>query len=810
MTKKSKPVAEATSHGRLTVVDTKGERTRFLRGMITHDLVQHGLSFEEAFSVAKAVREHFGQRDEVTTHEIWQRIEELLGRSLSVDDQIEVPAEIRVAKAGRTTPFSRGLLARSIRAAGLDLGRAYQLVGEIEAALRAEGTSRVSSDDLMRLTAETMERGEGQAAAQRYRMVRQIDRLPRPLVVYIGGASGTGKSTLALDLAPLLRIYQVNSTDSIRQVMRMVFSRQMMPALHGSSFDARVDPPAYGDDESEDQLLAGYEEQARRVNVGVRAMVERAIAEHQSLVIEGVHLLPPLIPFPDLEGAIYQVPLMLITRDREEHRSRFVSRGLAGRRRTERYLEKFEPIRRVHDFQLERADLHDVPLLDTARQGEPTLYALRVTTETLLSQAPGLAVAMGEEQPPVPSVLIIIDGLADRPVRALGGRSPLEAANTPTFDRLAKEGCCGLADAVAPDVVPDTAAGTLALFGQSPQAIKRGPAEAMGAGLQLRLRDVALRGNFATLDANGQVVDRRAGRIREGAEELAKALDRLPLPGALGASFEVRVAPATEHRLAIVLRGEGLASSISGSDPGDGAPAGPPLTPKPLDPDNAQAVETAGLLAVFEQEARRILAKHPVNRARVLAGLLPANAILTRGAGHAHRLVPLEDAGMPLQVVCIGGDRTILGIAEWLGARIISSDEMTANLDTDVEAKFAKAQSALKRADLVVVHLKGADIAAHDRRPDLKVGFLERVDHALGKMVAKRSRPWRLAIAGDHATLSESGQHAADPLPVLLWGAGIEADAVERYSESAAAAGRLGRFPLRLLAGRLFERFGSR
>ena len=130
---------------------------------------------------------------------------------------------------------------------------------------------------------------------------------------------------------------------------------------------------------------------------------------------------------------------------------------------------------------------------------------------------------------------------------------------------------------------------------------------------------------------------------------------------------------------------------------------------------------------------------------------------------------------------------------------------MTANLDTDLGAKFSAAARALERHDLVVLHIKGADIAAHDQRPDLKAAFIEKVDRALGEMLEGVDRPLRVAVASDHATLSESGQHAADPLPVLLWGEGIEPDQVTTYDEQSASAGGLQRFPLQLLLGRLFE-----
>jgi len=390
-------------------------------------------------------------------------------------------------------------------------------------------------------------------------------------------------------------------------------------------------------------------------------------------------------------------------------------------------------------------------------------------------------------------------------VRALGGRTPLQAADTPTLDRLAKEGRCGLADAVSPGVVPDTAAGTLAVLGQSPLALKRGPVEAVGAGFSLSPDDIALRGNLATVDEHGVVIDRRAGRIRTETNELAQAIDRLALPRSVPKDIEVRVAPSTEHRLAVVLKGRHLSSEIMGSDPGEGAAAAPALIPKALDPNNRDAVFTARILALFEQQARTVLEQHPLNAARRAEGLFPANAILTRGAGRIHRLIPLEEAGIPLRLVCVSGDRTILGLCSWLGAEIVTKDGMTANLDTDLKLKFKEAHDALLRSDLVLLQVKGADIAAHDRRPELKVEFLERLDRMLGTFLDDFEGPLRVAVGSDHATVSESGQHAADPLPVLIWGDGIESDEVVRFDEISVGVGALQRFPLQLLLSRLYD-----
>jgi 2,3-bisphosphoglycerate-independent phosphoglycerate mutase len=823
MTKKQDARPSGDEKGRrkqLEVVSPDGLRQRFLRGMITRDLVQRGLSFEVAYAIARAVRDKLSDREEVSTSEIRDLVSEGLEKSLGSDwqEMLSSPprrvSEIRVVYEGQEQPFSRGLLARSVYAAGVGLDRAYGLLSELEGELSAEGVKLLEAGEIARRVGDLLEREEGSEAARRYRTVRQIGRLPRPLVLYIGGASGTGKSTVALELAPLLRIYRINATDTIRQVMRMVFTRSILPAIHSSSFE--VAPPSEpgaaelglhspGDPEDLPRVIASFEEQALRVTVGIRAVVERAIAENLSIIVEGVHVHPALVPFADLEGSAYQVPIMLASLNEESHRSRFLARSRTGVRRAERYLENFRAIRTIHDHIVQEAERHDVPILDNPAGDPPVMPTLQLVTGMLQHTSPGLGLSEWQEpRPSAPTLLLVIDGLADRPVRALGGRTPLQAASTLTLDRLAREGRCGLADPVAPGVVADTAAGSLALFGQSPLALKRGPTEALGAGLALRPEDVALRGNFATLGEDGLVIDRRAGRIREGARELAAAIDRLTLPGGLSREVEVLVQPATEHRLGIVLRGRDLSSEIQGSDPGEVVLPSPALIPRPDDPQDSRAVYTANVLALFEQQARRLLEGHPVNRRRRSEGLADANSVLTRGAGRVHRLLPLEEAGIPLRLCCISGDRTVLGLARWAGARTVTDSKMTANLDTDLERKFDVARDELRRCDLVVLHLKGADIAAHDQRPDLKVSFLERVDRALAGLL-EWPGPLRVAVASDHATLSESGQHAADPLPVLIWGDGVEADEVEAYDEQSAGSGSLQRFPLQLLLSRLYK-----
>ncbi|MEO1083438.1 MAG: 2,3-bisphosphoglycerate-independent phosphoglycerate mutase [Acidobacteriota bacterium] len=806
MAKKSRIESERQSGATLWVLGDDGGRQRFLRGVLTHYLTLRGFDFDDAYALARALRDHFAGRGEVPKSEVRDALGELVESTYGAEAferlrrRPSAPTRLTLVSSGRRTPFSRGLLAQSIHAAGIGFDRAYHLVSTLEGELRREEVGELTTEELGRRVGDLLEREESKGAALRFRSVRQLRRLPKPLIVYVGGASGTGKSTLALELAPLLQIYRVTATDTIRQVMRSLISPGILPAIHGSSFDApepRPEADAADPVDPDQALISSFLEQATRVGVGVKAVVERAIAENSSALIEGVHLTPPVVPFHDLDGACYQVPLMLGISDTEGHRARFLTRTS---RQASRYVNRFGAIRRLHDHILERAEGEGIPFLDTSLE-DAAPRALRFVVTRLQEDWPSLAAPTQKRRPP--TLLLALDGLADGPTRALGGRTPLAAADTPNLDRLATEGTCGVADPVARGTVPDTAAGTLALLGQSPQSVQRGPVEAAGAGLQLRDGDIALRANLAFVH-EGQILDRRAGRIRDGAPELAKALDRLDV-AVDGRKARVRVAAGTEHRLAVILRGDGLSSAIRGSDPGEGAVPGPALPPEADDPSDADAVATAGLLAAFEAKAHRILSDHPINRRRAEKGQPLANAVVSRGAGRRHRLPPLHAGGRDLAMACVAGDRTVRGIAASLEATEIHEPVMTANLDTDLDRKFTLAAEALEDNDLVIVHVKGADIAAHDRKPGEKSAFIEHLDRALGRFLKLHTGPLRILVGSDHATSSESGHHTADPVPVLMWGPGIEADDVDGFDESRAATGRLGRLPLQRLLPRLLD-----
>jgi len=319
--------------------------------------------------------------------------------------------------------------------------------------------------------------------------------------------------------------------------------------------------------------------------------------------------------------------------------------------------------------------------------------------------------------------------------------------------------------------------------------IARGPVEAAGVGLLLAPGDVALRCNLATLAGPGpeaEILDRRAGRIREGTEELAAALNTLPA----FEGVEGRFRAASQHRCVLRLSGARLSAAITATDPGAGASPACCRPSRPLQAGDFAAAQTARVLNNLLAQAERLLRSHPLNRARVRAGLPPANGLLTRGAGHP-QAVGSRAAALGFSGAVVAAERTVLGLARLLGYEPITRPGFTALSDTDVDGKVQAALEALGRHDLVWLHFKGSDTTAHDRNPEGKRDFLERVDRALSPLSAVADL--QLAVCADHSTESVGGLHTAEPVPSLLRGAGQIQDDCRVFGERSCRNGGWGR-----------------
>ena len=277
-------------------------------------------------------------------------------------------------------PYSKGLMSRALVAVGVPIGRAYELARRIEQDLAERHEESVELDRFEQLAVEVLGDAEGSRAVDRLRRLQELQELDLPVIVLVGGATGTGKSTLATEAAYRLGITRVTSTDFVRQTMRAFFSQEFMPSIHYSSFEAAAglrEP-----EQADDPVLAGFLEQTRNVLVGVRASIERALEEGWSMVLEGVHLVPGMLP--SIDGALV-VQCVLAIEDEEEHSTHFMVRdaGLDGLRPHQKYIERLDDIRRIQEHIVRRARRHRVPVITNTDMRE----AIDAVLELVLASA---------------------------------------------------------------------------------------------------------------------------------------------------------------------------------------------------------------------------------------------------------------------------------------------------------------------------------------------------------------------------------------------------------------------------------------
>jgi 2-phosphoglycerate kinase len=264
-------------------------------------------------------------------------------------------------------PYSKGLMARALMRTGVGVERAYELARRIEQDLAARGQRTAEIDRIQELASQVLGDAEGGLAIGRLRRYQELDALDTPLIILIGGATGTGKSTVAAEVAYRLGITRVTSTDFVRQTMRALFTPEFLPAIHYSSFDAgRALPTAQ--EEEVDPLLHGFLEQTRHVLVGVQAAIDRSLEEGWSMVIEGVHLIPGMLPPLD-DGAL-AVECVISIESEETHAGHFWIRDIAseGLRPLDKYLERLGDIRYLQDYIIERAQVEGVPVIENAER----------------------------------------------------------------------------------------------------------------------------------------------------------------------------------------------------------------------------------------------------------------------------------------------------------------------------------------------------------------------------------------------------------------------------------------------------------
>ena len=365
------------------------EKIPFSRGILTHSLMEIGLSFQEAHSLAMKVRETIKGRKTIEKKELAQTVEELLLQELGEDTRRsyrmrkQPPVSIFVQDADSGFPFSKGILSQSIQAAGLEPNNAYDVARQIEATLTRQKRSKVTYDELKRLTFKALLKNYGKSIAERYLIWRKYNSSDCPVVVLIGGATGAGKSSLSAEVAHRLGISRVVSTDSLRQIMRIMFSPDLLPVIHSSSYAAwkELDYPFI---DKSDPVIVAFGEQVERVAVCIRAMIDRAIEENMHMIIDGVHVVPGFINLDTYKDKAYIIQIVIVVLDKDVYRQRFVIRqDTASRRPFKKYLENFDSIYRIQKYIIEMSEHSNCPILNNIDFEKAVLSIIRLITDSL-------------------------------------------------------------------------------------------------------------------------------------------------------------------------------------------------------------------------------------------------------------------------------------------------------------------------------------------------------------------------------------------------------------------------------------------
>lgn len=385
-------------------------------------------------------------------------------------------------------------------------------------------------------------------------------------------------------------------------------------------------------------------------------------------------------------------------------------------------------------------------------------------------------------------VLLILDGLGGIP-GGPEGKTELEAASTPNLDSLAREGICGLHQPIGAGITPGSGPAHISVFGYDPiqHQVGRGVLAALGLNFDLQAGDVAARGNFCTVDENGLITDRRAGRIPtdKNQELLAMLRDGVKIPG-----VEIFLETVKEHRLLLVLRGEGLSGEIDDTDP-------QAVGKKPLDPvaTSPAAEKTADLVRQFVAQAGEVLKSQS-----------PANMLTLRGFATRPTWPTLEEV-WGVRAGAIAAYPMYRGVAKLVGMEVVDTG-------SELEDEFQTIEERWNDFDFFFLHVKPTDSAGEDGDFDKKVSIIERVDKQIPKLM--NLEPGSLIVTGDHSTPSAMKAHSWHPVPALIWSKLCRPDLVQTFGERACVSGAIGPriagwdlIPMAMAnAGRL-EKFGA-
>ena len=379
--------------------------------------------------------------------------------------------------------------------------------------------------------------------------------------------------------------------------------------------------------------------------------------------------------------------------------------------------------------------------------------------------------------------------MGDRPCKAYP-KTPLETANIPALNELANRGINGIMDPIKPGTRPGSDTAHLTIFGYDAYIYYkgRGPFEALGAGVEVKPGEIALRANFATIDSEDVITDRRAGRTIPEGDEFAQLIADLTFDSA--PDVKPTFIHTVEHRGVLKLAGPHLSPAVSDMDPD--IEKVKVMDCYPLD-TSPEAQRTAEILNEFFQKTKEILQNSPLNDQRQQNNLPPVNAILLRGAGVLPTLKTLPEM-YNIRAACIAGAPLYRGVAETVGMTSIIVPEATGTIQTNTIAKGQAALDHLDENDFIFIHIKGTDSASHDGNYADKVMMIEKIDSMVRLLLDNLNlEETIIAITADHADPICVRDHTADPVPIAIASECVLVDDVTTFSERSCAKGGLGR-----------------
>lgn len=370
-----------------------GTRVPFLRGILTRSLHDAGIEFEEAYELASTIRHELADVEEISTAELRERTVALLRKSHGQEliDAYQssnlIPDPILVEDAeGQVTPFSQIEHTRTLESCGLSAADARMASDHIYHHLLEKEITRLSSSKLGHLTYICLHQNLGKEIARRYLIWIHFTHGERPLILLIGGTTGCGKSTIATEVAHHLGVVRTQSTDMLREVMRLMIPKRLLPVLHTSAFDAwKALPEKYaGQGDQEERIADGYRSQMELLSVPCEAVIQRALKERVALILEGVHVHPSLLDHIDRREDAIIVPIMLAVLKQDRLKKRLRHRGqLAPRRDSKKHLSSFSRIWALQSFLLSEADRCGIQIIANDDMQKATSLTMKAIVDTM-------------------------------------------------------------------------------------------------------------------------------------------------------------------------------------------------------------------------------------------------------------------------------------------------------------------------------------------------------------------------------------------------------------------------------------------